>query len=115
MLNMSDSIRGYIDSIILAQLKAKDTYGYEINKTLSKLSEGQFEIKEATLYTAFRRLEQEGAILSYWGTENIGARRRYYALTDHGKKLLIENQHDWNKTKKIIDKLLGGIEYESKN
>ena len=50
-----DLIRGHTDAIILARLLQSDSYGYEINKTISTLSSGQFELKEATLYTAFKR------------------------------------------------------------
>ena len=56
----SDILRGYTDTMILSRLKEHDSYGYEINKELQKLSQGRFEMKEATLYTAFRRLESAG-------------------------------------------------------
>lgn len=45
-----------------------------------------YELKEATLYTAFRRLEQSGAITSYWGDEATGARRKYYSITSEGRE-----------------------------
>ena len=77
MLLMSDIIRGYTDTIILAQLYKHDSYGYEINKIIQDSTQGELELKEATLYTTFRRLESGGYILSYWGDENTGARRRY--------------------------------------
>ena len=51
-----DLIRGHTDAIILARLLRGDSYGYEINKTIESLSGGAFVLKEATLYTAFRRL-----------------------------------------------------------
>ena len=107
MLNASEIIRGLTDSLILAQLLPGDSYGYEINKTLLKLSEGDFELKEATLYTSFRRLEESGCIVSYWGDENSGARRRYYAINDSGKKLLLQNRKDWKKISTMVSKLLG--------
>ncbi len=113
MLNISDSMRGYIDTIILSQLSNGDTYGYEINKNVSHLSQGRFELKEATLYTAFRRLESDGLILSYWGDEGSGARRRYYSLTGEGKKQLLENRQDWNNVRTLLDVLLGGKQDES--
>ena len=50
-----DLIRGHTDAIILARLLQSDSYGYEINKMISTLSSGRFELKEATLYTAFKR------------------------------------------------------------
>ena len=53
----ADILRGYTDTIILHQLSHGDSYGYQINKTISTLSGGEVELKEATLYTAFRRLE----------------------------------------------------------
>lgn len=106
MLVISDVIRGYTDTIILAQLMKGDSYGYEINKTIQTLTNDEFELKEATLYTAFRRLETGGYIVSYWGDENIGARRRYYTITDEGKNLYEENLHDWNRIKEMIDNLL---------
>ncbi len=106
MLNMSDILRGYTDTIILAQLTDKDSYGYEINKRVQELSNGLLELKEATLYTSFRRLEASGEILSYWGDETTGARRRYYALTDAGRKLYDENVADWQKAKTMIENLI---------
>ena len=76
-----DLIRGHTDTIILARLMLRDSYGYEINKTVTQLSGGKLELKEATLYTAFRRLEDSGLIVSYWGDEAVGARRKYYKIT----------------------------------
>lgn len=108
MLNIADSIRGYTDTIILAQLENEDSYGYQINKNIMAITNNQFEIKEATLYTSFRRLEELGCIISYWGDQTTGARRRYYSITDIGKTLLAENQKDWLKLEKIISTLIGG-------
>lgn len=106
MLVMSDIIRGYTDTFILAQLLHHDSYGYEINKSINDMTSGRFELKEATLYTTFRRLEQGGYIISYWGDEATGARRRYYAITELGKQLYYENLTDWNDAKSMIDKIL---------
>lgn len=107
MLVISDVIRGYTDTIILAQLKKGDSYGYEINKNIQRLTNNAFEMKEATLYTTFRRLEDAGYIISYWGDENVGARRRYYTITEKGLKLYEENHQDWFMIKEMIDNLLG--------
>ncbi|MGO5114754.1 PadR family transcriptional regulator [Candidatus Avoscillospira sp. LCP25S3_F1] len=110
MLNMSDMIRGYTDTIILAQLLRHDSYGYELNKAVAQASGGLLELKEATLYTTFRRLESAGCIRSYWGDETTGARRRYYAITELGRALYRENCADWQTFKTIIDTLLQGEE-----
>ena len=101
-----DLIRGHTDAIILARLLKSDSYGYEINKTISILSSGQFELKEATLYTAFKRLEEAGFITSYWGDSGAGARRRYYTITPIGREASHRLTREWLETKEIMDKLL---------
>ena len=101
-----DLIRGHTDAIILARLMRGDSYGYEINKIISNLSSGRFELKEATLYTAFKRLEESGHIASYWGDSGAGARRRYYTITAAGRDASRRLQDEWLETKEIMDKLL---------
>ena len=101
-----DLIRGHTDAIILARLLRSDSYGYEINKTISTLSSGRFELKEATLYTAFRRLEGAGLIRSYWGDAQSGARRRYYAVTPQGLERLSRDVENWQETKQLLAKLI---------
>ena len=101
-----DLIRGHTDAIILARLLQSDSYGYEINKTISTLSAGRFELKEATLYTAFKRLEDAGFIASYWGSSGAGARRRYYTITPAGREASHRLMLEWLETKEIMDKLL---------
>lgn len=102
----SDLIRGNTDTIILGQLINHDSYGYEINKSISTISQGMYELKEATLYTAFKRLEESGYISSYWGNETTGARRKYYTITPLGKNAHAKMLDEWNTSKEIIDKLI---------
>lgn len=104
----ADLLRGYTDTIILKQLSDGDSYGYRISKAVAEQSGGGLELKEATLYTAFRRLEAAGCIHSYWGDEQSGARRRYYSLTDVGLEKLLKDCEAWRETRQVLDQLLGG-------
>ncbi|HAN21733.1 MAG: PadR family transcriptional regulator [Clostridiales bacterium GWF2_36_10] len=106
----SDLIRGHTETIILANLLEGDSYGYKINKAILEKTENSYELKEATLYTAFRRLEESGNIFSYWGDENTGARRRYYSITKEGRAEYKRLKIEWDTTKDLIDKLLKGID-----
>ncbi|OGU58529.1 MAG: PadR family transcriptional regulator [Ignavibacteria bacterium GWF2_33_9] len=101
-----DLIRGHIDTVILNFLEMGDKYGYEISKQIKVSTEGEYEIKEATLYSSLKRLERENSIISYWGDETQGGRRKYYKITDSGKSLLNKNKLEWEFTKKIISKLI---------
>lgn len=102
----SDIIRGHTEAIILAHLLEQDSYGYQINKDIMKKTDNQYELKEATLYSAFRRLEQSGYIRTYWGDEAVGARRRYYSITPEGRKAYEDYKRDWETAKNTIDRLL---------
>lgn len=102
----SDLIRGHTETIILSKLLNCDSYGYEINKCIKEKTNNEYELKEATLYSAFRRLEENGMIVSYWGTENKGARRRYYSITPLGKSTYEKNKSDWEEAKRLIDSLI---------
>ena len=102
----SDIIRGHTETIILRHLLEKDSYGYEINKAIQEKTDNLYELKEATLYSAFRRLEQAGLIASYWGDETTGARRRYYSITSAGKICYRQYKEEWEEAKQLIDKLI---------
>lgn len=102
----ADILRGHTDTIILTQLMEKDSYGYEINKSIQQTTHGEYELKEATLYSAFRRLENAEMIESYWGDETTGARRRYYRITPLGRAMYEKNRENWERTKKLIDHLI---------
>lgn len=102
----SDLLRGHTETIILANLMDHDSYGYQINKDILQKTDNCYELKEATLYSAFRRLEQAGCVRTYWGDENTGARRRYYAITEIGRKTYREYKAEWELAKEMIDKLL---------
>lgn len=102
----ADLLRGHTDTILLRLLKEKDSYGYEINKQIERITEGQVMLSEATLYTAFRRLEKEGWITSFWGDENSGARRRYYHITEAGEKEYQKRLKEWRHTYRLLERLM---------
>lgn len=102
----SDLIRGNTDTIILGLLSEEDSYGYAIYKKIIERSDGLYELKEATIYASFRRLEKDGHITSYWGEESQGGRRKYYRITQKGKQHYQTQKSNWEFTKQILDKLL---------
>lgn len=106
----SDIIRGHLDSIILCLILEKDQYGYEISKKISLRTENRFQIKEATLYAVFQRLEKKDLIESYTGSITHGGKRKYYRITPLGKAYLKEMIKEWKETKEIVDLFLEGLQ-----
>lgn len=99
-------LKGTIDLLILSILKEQDNYGYEISRTIKTRTEGAFEIQEATLYLALKRLEKQQAISSYWGDESHGGRRKYYSLTAAGGQLLTQHVQDWAATTEMVNRFI---------
>ena len=108
----SDLIRGHIDTMILKILKDSDNYGYEIMKAVSTNSNGEYELKEPSLYTSLKRLEKQGYITSYWGDESQGGRRKYYHITDSGLAAYQNALAEWLHARKIITMLIQGGDCE---
>lgn len=99
-------LRGHTDTIILKLLYEEDRYGYEIIKLITKNSQGEYELKEATMYSSLRRLEVDGDVVWYWGDDTKGGRRKYFKITEKGKKTYENNKKNWEHSKKILEKLL---------
>lgn len=106
----SDVIRGYNDTIILYMLLDKESYGYEISKSIKEISEAKYIIKETTLYSAFTRLENNGYIESYFGDETNGKRRTYYRITSKGIEYYREKCEEWKITKEVVNKFIKEME-----
>lgn len=104
----SEILRGNTETIILAILMAKDSYGYEIMKTITEGGQGLFAIKDATVYTAFKRMEKDELIVGYWGDEDGGARRKYYRITAKGKDVYRQKVEEWKEIQVVLNNLIGG-------
>ena len=102
----SDLLRGHTDTIILKLLLGGDHYGYEISKKVYETSGHMYELNEATMYSSLKRLENDGRITAYWGSETQGVRRKYYRLTDAGKELYAANKNAWDVARTVLEKLL---------
>ncbi len=102
-------LKGHIDTLILAILDEKDSYGYEIAKIVRDKT--TFELKDGTMYVSLKRLETKGLIKSYWGNEQgAGSRRKYYNITDEGRTALDIKIQEWDFVQNIMNQFLKGRE-----
>lgn len=91
---------------ILKALENGEKYGYEIIDSVNKISYNKLEIKQATLYSTLKRLEQKKLINSYWKDSDIGGKRHYYFITDTGRKFLTESNYNFSTFGEIINEEL---------
>ncbi|MBR6349683.1 MAG: PadR family transcriptional regulator [Lachnospiraceae bacterium] len=88
--------RGLLDVCVLAAIKNKDSYGYQIIKDMKPY----MQISESTLYPILRRLE-EGGFLTVYSVEHNGRLRKYYRITQNGLKRLNEFTDEWKEIMQV--------------
>ena len=99
--------KGVLEIIILKILEEKARYGYELIRELSITSEGYFDMKEGTLYPILYRLNSKGLIENYWGNEENGAaRRKYYLLTEVGRRELRRSVSKWQNLVEAVNLII---------
>ena len=99
-------LKGTIDLLVLSVLHEEDSYGYQISKSITEKSNGSFEIQEATLYLALKRLEKQEYVESYWGKQTHGGKRKYYKMTTLGQAQLTTMKKDFDLLVQVVQKFM---------
>ena len=73
--------KGVLELCVLALLKHRDCYGYEISEKLSE----SIDIADGTVYPILRKLKSDGLVTTYLQEESGGPPRKYYSLTATGR------------------------------
>ena len=95
-----------LEMLVLEVIAQGPSYGYEIAQTVAGRSNGTFEMKEGSLYPALHRLGRQKLLRSFW-READGRRRKYYDLTEAGKKELVTRKQSWLRFTAGINGVLG--------
>ena len=82
--------RGILDICVLAAIRGKDSYGYQIIKDVKPC----VDLSESTLYTILKRLEA-GGLLTVYTAEHGGRLRKYYHITPLGIRRIEEFKEEW--------------------
>ncbi|MBS4223927.1 PadR family transcriptional regulator [Lederbergia citrea] len=94
--------KGVLELCVLALLDKKDRYGYEL---VQKISD-QIAISEGSVYPLLRRLTKEEYFTTYLQESSEGPSRKYYKLTDSGRKYLHELIHEWQEFSNGVNQLI---------
>jgi transcriptional regulator len=95
-----------LEMLVMEVIAQGPSYGYEIAQTVAGQSGGTFEMKEGSLYPALHRLERHKFLRAIW-REAEGRRRKYYELTDAGRKELASRKRLWLRFAAGINGVLG--------
>ena len=92
---LRELVRGVVEPLLLFLIAELPMHGYQITRELEKRSQGYFKFAGSTVYSALRRLEEEGLVLSSWQQVARKQKRRCYELTDKGQQILKSKLSDW--------------------
>jgi transcriptional regulator len=81
-------------------------HGFGIARRLEQLSEDALRLNEGTMYTSLLRLQQEGWIVSKWGTSENNRKARFYSITKSGIKQLDRETDNWERVSGVIERVL---------
>jgi len=102
---MAETLKGHLDSLILAVVAAGPAHGYAIIEELKLRSRGTFALPEGTVYPALHRLERAGLLASGWSNAS-GRKRRLYKLTARGRRRLDTSKREWTDFASAVDAVL---------
>ena len=92
--------------LVLSVLENEEMYGYQIIKEIEKRSEDVFSFKEGTLYPILHAFEKDGYVESYWQESEQGRKRKYYRITDKGRKVLVKSKEEWDAYSTAVKKVI---------
>jgi DNA-binding PadR family transcriptional regulator len=108
-MNIDKGLIGGSTMLLLLSLLAEaDRYGYEIIRELEQRSDQTFQFKEGTLYPVLHKLENADYVNSYLSKGDTGKERKYYKITQKGKRQLAEEKKQWEVFSLSVNKVIGG-------
>src|SRR5579884_1643634 len=77
-------------------------HGYGIARRIEETSKHRLTLNYGTLYPALLKLEQEGFVSADWRASENNRRAKFYRLTAAGRKQLVRETQDWQRTADLI-------------
>ena len=98
--------RGVLEYCVLALVRDEESYGFDIVRALT--SAGNLLTSEGTIYPLLARLRRDGLVTTTWRESGSGPPRRYYRVTNEGRRALDAFATDWRRFAGAVDDLLAG-------
>lgn len=98
--------KGSAELLILSLIEEKARHGYDISKMIEARSHGTLRFHVTTLYPLLYRLEERGLVVGRWVEKEGQRRRRYYAITKEGCKVLAQQRRSWRDFVSAISQIM---------
>ena len=94
--------KGVLGLCVLALLSHADNYAYEIAARLAD----DIGMGEGTIYPLMRRMQSEGLVDTYLVESQSGPSRKYYRLTEAGRRAFESQKTEWTSFARAVDGIL---------
>lgn len=94
--------KGALELCVLTLLTDKDRYGYELTDEISS----KMDVATGTLYLVLKRLKDDNLVTTYLQESENGPARKYYHLSDEGRKYQEDLKNEWNSFVKAVDDII---------
>ena len=101
---LSELRRGVLEHCVLAVVRDRESYGFDIVRTLSR--NGGLVTSEGTIYPLLARLRRDGLVTTSWRESESGPPRRYYHITPEGRSALDQFIAAWQNFRSAVDVVL---------
>ncbi len=91
--------KGILEFCILSVIDRKEAYTSDI---LDALKKADLLVVEGTLYPLLSRLKNNGILTYRWEESSAGPPRKYFGLTEEGKRLLEQMNAEWKSIRDSI-------------
>jgi PadR family transcriptional regulator PadR len=105
-LDRLELLQGTLEMMVLRTLLFGPSNGYQIAKTIEKMSDEVLQVDHGSLYPALHRLEKKGWLDSKWETSDTNRQAKYYRLTRAGRKQLVAEQSKWNRLTSAVGRVM---------
>jgi transcriptional regulator len=102
-----DMLLGTLDMLVLRTLLFGPAHGHAIAHAIEQSSEEILQVEHGSLYPALHRLEDQGLIVSFWGTSENNRKAKYYRLAPAGRRHLARERSRWEALVQAVSRVLG--------
>lgn len=96
--------RGVLEYCVLAVVRREESYAFDIVRELGRA--GELLTSEGTIYPLLARLRRDRLVATRWRESGSGPPRRYYRITDEGRRALEGFAHDWGRFREAVNAIL---------
>ncbi len=104
--DQSELLQGTLELLILKTVSLEPLHGWGISLRIRQMSRDVFQVNQGSLYPALQRMQSKGWLRSGWRTTENNRRARYYLPTPAGKRELVRERSQWERSVAAVNWVL---------